>query len=102
MSSSAEERQCSHGSGSGEEEEEEQQQQQQEAEHYCRAMQLVGSSVIAMVLQAATELDLFHILAKAGQASTSEISAQFPTTNPAAPAMIDRIVYFLSSHLFHP
>ncbi|KAJ9680997.1 hypothetical protein PVL29_020085 [Vitis rotundifolia] len=90
MGSSTEERQCSHGS-TGEEE-------VQEAEHYCNAMQLVASSLLPMVMQTAIELGLFHIIAKAGQASASEIASQLPANNPAAPVMLDRILYFLTSH----
>ncbi|KAL6322172.1 hypothetical protein AAG906_005115 [Vitis piasezkii] len=91
MGSSTEERQYSHGS-TGEEEE------VQEAEHYCNAMQLVASSLLPMVMQTAIELGLFHIIAKAGQASASEIASQLRANNPAAPIMLDRILYFLTSH----
>ncbi|KAJ9681002.1 hypothetical protein PVL29_020086 [Vitis rotundifolia] len=91
MGSSTEEGQCSHGS-TGEEEE------VQEAEHYCNAMQLVTSSLLPMVMQTAIELGLFHIIAKAGQASASEIASQLPANNPAAPIMLGRILYFLTSH----
>ena len=86
MGSSTVERQCS-------------QQQEEEAEHYCNAMRLVGSSVLPMVMQAAIELDLFGIIAKAGQASAGEIASQLPANNPAAAAiMLDRILYFLTSY----
>uniref|UniRef100_A0A5B7BL78 Putative O-methyltransferase 2 n=1 Tax=Davidia involucrata TaxID=16924 RepID=A0A5B7BL78_DAVIN len=77
-----------------------------EEEQSSYAMQLVNSSVLPMVMQAAVELDLLEIIAKAGpgaQLSPSEIASQMPTTtrcrsNPEAPAMLDRILLLLASY----
>ncbi|XP_038695131.1 caffeic acid 3-O-methyltransferase 1-like [Tripterygium wilfordii] len=70
-------------------------------EHYSYAMQLVNSSVLPMVMHAAIELEVFEILAKAGEGaklSSSEIAKQMPTKNPDAPMMIDRILNLLAAH----
>ncbi|XP_038696500.1 caffeic acid 3-O-methyltransferase 1-like [Tripterygium wilfordii] len=70
-------------------------------EHYSYAMQLVNSSVLPMALHAAIELEVFEILAKAGEGaklSSSEIAKQMPTKNPDAPMMIDRILNLLAAH----
>ncbi|KAA8520801.1 hypothetical protein F0562_014927 [Nyssa sinensis] len=72
-----------------------------EEEQCSNAMQLVNSSVLPMVMQAAVELDLLEFIAKAGpgaQLSPSEIASQMPTTIPGAPAMLDRILRLLASY----
>ncbi|KAK9280665.1 hypothetical protein L1049_014362 [Liquidambar formosana] len=70
-------------------------------QHCSYAMQLVSSSVLPMVMQAAIELNLLEIIAKAGpggRLSSSEIAAQLPTQNPDAPIMVDRILRLLATH----
>lgn len=54
-----------------------------------------------MTLQAAFELGVFEILAKAGDGaklSPPEIAAEITTTNPDAASMIDRMLRLLASH----
>ncbi|XP_015888915.2 cathecol O-methyltransferase 1 [Ziziphus jujuba] len=70
-------------------------------ESFSYAMQLAMSSVLSMSMQCAIELGIFDIIAKAGQEaklSPSEIAAHMPTTNPDAPAMLDRLLRLLASH----
>lgn len=65
------------------------------------AMHLTSLSVLPMTLKAATELDVFEIIARAGPGaylSPGEIAAQLPTNNPNAPAMLDRMLRLLASH----
>lgn len=72
-----------------------------EEQHYAYAMQLATLSVVPMTLQAAFELGVFEILAKAGngaELSPTEIAAEITTTNPEAAAMIDRMLRLLASH----
>ncbi|XP_022937505.1 caffeic acid 3-O-methyltransferase-like [Cucurbita moschata] len=73
----------------------------QEQQHYAYAAQLVTSTVLPMTLQAAFELGLFEILAKAGdgaELSPTEIAAKITTSNPDAASMIDRILRLLAAH----
>ncbi|XP_023005450.1 caffeic acid 3-O-methyltransferase-like isoform X2 [Cucurbita maxima] len=73
----------------------------QEQHHYAYAAQLVTSTVLLMTLQAAFELGLFEILAKAGdgaELSPTEIAAKITTSNPDAASMIDRILRLLAAH----
>ncbi|XP_022937440.1 caffeic acid 3-O-methyltransferase-like isoform X3 [Cucurbita moschata] len=73
----------------------------QQHQHFAYAMQLVTSSVLPMTLQAAFELGLFEILAKAGngaELSPTEITAKITTSNPDAASMIDRILRLLATH----
>ncbi|XP_048317967.2 caffeic acid 3-O-methyltransferase 1 [Ziziphus jujuba] len=68
---------------------------------FSYAMQLAMSSVLSMSLQCAIELGIFDIIAKAGheaKLSPSVIAAHMPTTNPDAPAMLDRLLSLLASH----
>ncbi|KAA8538619.1 hypothetical protein F0562_028187 [Nyssa sinensis] len=54
-----------------------------------------------MVLNAAIELHLFDIIARAGphtQISAADFASKLPTQNPDAPAMLDRILRLLASH----
>nr|Q42653.1 RecName: Full=Flavone 3'-O-methyltransferase OMT2 [Chrysosplenium americanum]AAA86982.1 caffeic acid O-methyl transferase [Chrysosplenium americanum] len=63
------------------------------------AMQLACASVLPMVLKSAIELDLLEIIR--GQdtcMSPTEIASHLPTTNPDAPAMVDRILRLLSCY----
>ncbi|KAH9725347.1 Flavone 3'-O-methyltransferase 1 [Citrus sinensis] len=71
-------------------------------ESFAYANQLVTGSVLPMTMQAAIELGVFKIIAKAGPGakfSASEIAAQLPATkNKDAPMMLDRILRLLASH----
>ncbi|KAK9205093.1 hypothetical protein WN943_015360 [Citrus x changshan-huyou] len=71
-------------------------------ESFAYANQLVMGSVLPMTMQAAIELGVFKIIAKAGPGakfSASEIAAQLPATkNKDAPMMLDRILRLLASH----
>ncbi|XP_022880297.1 caffeic acid 3-O-methyltransferase-like isoform X2 [Olea europaea var. sylvestris] len=74
---------------------------EEESKRYAYAMQLVTSSTLPFVLNAAMELNLFEILAKAGpssQMSPGEIASHMPTTNADAPAMLDRMLRLLVSY----
>jgi flavonol 3-O-methyltransferase/caffeic acid 3-O-methyltransferase len=66
------------------------------------AMQLSSSAVLPMTLKNAIELGMLEILTGAGgkMLSPSEVVAQLPapTTNPDAPAMVDRILHLLASY----
>ncbi|KAK9115015.1 hypothetical protein Syun_021812 [Stephania yunnanensis] len=72
-----------------------------EDENLTFAMQLVYAQVLPMVLHAATELDLFEIIASAGagaKLSPSQIATHLPTTNPDAPATLDRLLRHLAGY----
>ncbi|KAL8102005.1 caffeic acid 3-O-methyltransferase-like [Apium graveolens] len=84
--------------------------QAEDADQFAWGLQLNGGTIIGMVMKAAIELDLFEIIAKASTAngtspfgddakkmSSDDIVAQLPTKNPAAPAMLDRILRFLAA-----
>ena len=65
------------------------------------AMLLSTSSAQAMVLKTVIELDVLEIIKRAGagaQLSPTEITAQFPTQNPEAPSMLDRMLRLLASY----
>lgn len=81
-----------------------------DASDFTRVLQLNNGAVLGMVMKAAIELDLFEIIAKAStvngtspfgddakKMSSDDIVAQLPTQNPAAPAMLDRILRFLAA-----
>ncbi|KAJ4848142.1 hypothetical protein Tsubulata_039019 [Turnera subulata] len=75
--------------------------EEQEEETFSFAVQIAMGSVFPMVMQAAIELGIFDIIARAGpdaKLSASEIAAQLPTKNPEAPTMLDRILRLLTSH----
>ena len=75
--------------------------QEEEEESFTSAMQLVGSSVLSMSLQAAFELGVFDAIAKAGNTaslSAKEIAAITCCTNPEALTMLDRLLSLLASH----
>nr|WMY23412.1 COMT protein [Stephania japonica] len=70
-------------------------------EDFLFAMQLASGSVLPMVLQAAIELQVLEIIAKAGHGahlSPKEIVSQIPTHNLQASDMLDRILRLLASH----
>ncbi|CAI9764911.1 unnamed protein product [Fraxinus pennsylvanica] len=74
---------------------------EEESKRFTYATQLVTSSVLPMTLNAAMELNVFEILAKAGpdaQISPHEIASHMPTTNSDAPAMLDRMLRLLVSY----
>ena len=65
------------------------------------ALLLSSSHVFPMVLNAAIELNLFEIIAKASPdayLSPSEIASKLPTQNPDAPYMLDRMLRLLVSY----
>ncbi|KAK1305543.1 Caffeic acid 3-O-methyltransferase 1 [Acorus calamus] len=67
--------------------------------HY--SFKLASSPILPMTLKAVLELDLLEIIAAAGpgaQLSPAEVASKLPTTNPEAPAMLDRISRLLASH----
>ncbi|OMO82366.1 O-methyltransferase, family 2 [Corchorus olitorius] len=74
---------------------------EENTETFAFAIELVMASVLPMALKTAVEIGLLEIIAKAGpgaQLSASDIAAQMPTKNQAAPIMVDRIARLLASH----
>lgn len=74
---------------------------EEEEETWSSAMQLAMSIVLPMAMKTAIELDIFEIIAKAGDGaklSAPDIAAHLPTKNPDAPVMLDRILRLLASH----
>ncbi|XP_047315678.1 caffeic acid 3-O-methyltransferase-like [Impatiens glandulifera] len=72
----------------------------EEEEHRAYATQLVNSIALPMTMQAAIDLGVLEIIAKAGPKaalSPSEIAAKIPCKNPIAPAMLQRILKLLTS-----
>ncbi|KAL8102004.1 caffeic acid 3-O-methyltransferase-like [Apium graveolens] len=82
----------------------------EEASEFELALQVNSGAILGMVMKAAIELDIFEIMAKAStvngtspfgddakKLSSDDIVAQLPTQNPAASAMLDRILRFLAS-----
>lgn len=71
-------------------------------ENYEYALQITEMLSFPMVMQTAIELDLLGIIARAGpgrQLSAAEIAAALPAAgNPNAPAMLDRMLYFLATY----
>lgn len=69
---------------------------------FSEAMNLSLSLLKPMVMQTASDLCVFEIIAKAGHGaklSALEISSHFPSCkNPDAPAMLDRLLRLLASH----
>ncbi|EPS73905.1 hypothetical protein M569_00851 [Genlisea aurea] len=62
-------------------------------------MELAQGSILPMALKTAVELDLLRVVNQADAAvSASDLAAQLPTTNPAAPTMIDRILRLLAAN----
>nr|BDC79572.1 hypothetical plant O-methyltransferase [Anthriscus sylvestris] len=79
-------------------------------DEFTMGLKLNSGTILGMVTKAAIELDLFEIMAKAStvngvspfgddakKLSSDDIVAQLPTQNPAAPAMLDRILRFLAA-----
>lgn len=74
---------------------------QEEDNHRQYAMQLSSSSVLPMVLKATIDLDLLHIIAKAGPdalLSPNQIASQLNSDNPQTILVLDRILSLLSSY----
>ena len=82
-------------------EEKKEKEEREDEESFSRAMQLVGSVVLPMALQSATELGVFEVLKEAGEGaklSAKDIASKISCTNPQAASMLDRILTLLSSH----
>ncbi|KAI3464492.1 hypothetical protein Pfo_021155 [Paulownia fortunei] len=65
------------------------------------ALAACASHVFPMALSAAIQLDLFEIIAKAGDGahlSPSDIASQLPTTNDGAAVVLDLMLRLLASH----
>ncbi|KAH7838663.1 hypothetical protein Vadar_029618 [Vaccinium darrowii] len=80
--------------------------EKEEENQFIHAMELIGGSVLPVVLKALIELQVLDIIAEAGpgaQLSPSEILSRLPPSatlgsNPNAPEMLDRMLCFLVSH----
>ncbi|KVH94228.1 Caffeate O-methyltransferase (COMT) family [Cynara cardunculus var. scolymus] len=86
-----------------------------EEEELLRVTQMVGATVLPMVIKTAIELDLFEIMAKVtrdcggsggggggggGQFTSSDIASHLPTRNPETPIIIERILrYFVTKSI---
>ncbi|KAK1353207.1 Caffeic acid 3-O-methyltransferase [Heracleum sosnowskyi] len=83
----------------------------EDANEFARVLQLNSGTILGMVMKAAIELDLFEIMAKAASVggtspfgddakklSSDDIVAHLPTQNPAAEAMLERILRFLAAN----
>ncbi|ESW11022.1 hypothetical protein PHAVU_009G258900 [Phaseolus vulgaris] len=73
----------------------------EDAESFSRAMEIVGSVVLPMAVQSATELGVFEVLQEAGEGaklSAKEIASKISCSNPEAASMLDRLLALLSSH----
>ena len=73
----------------------------EEEEAFTYSWCLRSSHMFSYVLDAAIQLGLFDILAKAGpdaHLSSNEISSQLPTNNPDAPVFLDRMLQLLSCY----
>ncbi|RWR86528.1 caffeic acid 3-O-methyltransferase 1 [Cinnamomum micranthum f. kanehirae] len=65
------------------------------------AMQLASASTLPMALKVAIELNVLEIMAKASPGahlSSSQIASHFPTHNPDAPVILDRILGLLATY----
>nr|ABR18103.1 unknown [Picea sitchensis] len=70
-------------------------------DEWLLCMELGNFSYLPMAMKAAIELDVFQIIANAGngvQLSSRQIVAHIPTTNPDAAISLDRILKVLASH----
>ena len=68
---------------------------------FAYAMQLNNTTALTMSLQSVAELGVFDAIQKAGpdaKVSAKEIASLVSCENPAAPAMLDRILALLASH----
>lgn len=64
------------------------------------AMQLGTAYLLPMAVRTAIELGLLELIKEADPAVVfpADLAARLPTTNPEAPAMLDRILHLLSCH----
>ncbi|KAK9270315.1 hypothetical protein L1049_025893 [Liquidambar formosana] len=65
------------------------------------AIRLANTVILPMAIKSALELNILDIISAAGDGaflSPSDISAQLPTNNPAAPVLLDRLLRLLASH----
>ncbi|XP_037470624.1 flavone O-methyltransferase 1-like [Triticum dicoccoides] len=73
-----------------------------EEEACIYAMQLSSTALLPLTLKNAIELGMLEVLMGAGgkMLSPSEVAARLPTptTNPDAPAMVDRMLHLLASY----
>ncbi|XP_042474974.1 caffeic acid 3-O-methyltransferase-like [Macadamia integrifolia] len=72
-----------------------------EEESQLLAMQMVSASVLPMVLKAASELQVFDIIAQSGPGaslSPLDIVSRLPTKNPHASRLLDLMLRLLASH----
>ncbi|KAL1830382.1 hypothetical protein ACET3Z_000033 [Daucus carota] len=87
--------------------------EEKDANDFKRVLEVNGGTILGMVLKAAAEFNLFEIMAKAAAVdgaspfgddakmlSTEDIVAHLSTRNPAAKAMLDRILRFLAANSF--
>ncbi|XP_030952031.1 caffeic acid 3-O-methyltransferase-like isoform X2 [Quercus lobata] len=73
----------------------------EEDEACIQAMLISTTPIFCWVLKAATDLDLFGIIAGAGPAACmtpTEIASQLPTQDSEAPYRLDRMLRLLASH----
>ena len=73
----------------------------EEDEACIQAMLISTTPIFCWVLKAATDLDLFGIIAGAGPAACmtpTEIASQLPTQDSKAPSRLDRMLRLLASH----
>ncbi|KAF3942591.1 hypothetical protein CMV_030764, partial [Castanea mollissima] len=73
----------------------------EEDEACIQATLFSSTQIFGWVLKAATELDLFGIIAGAGPAgcmTPTEIASQLPTQDSEAPSRLDRMLRLLASH----
>ena len=72
-----------------------------EDESCVQAMLFATAYVFPMALKAAIELNLFDIMAEAGDSayvSPLEIASRLPTRNPNAASLVDRMLRLFASH----
>ena len=76
--------------------------QQQEEDDILFALKLMSSMAVPLAVRSAVELDIFNILAKAGdegaKLSAKDIASKIGSKNPEAPNMLDRLLSLLASH----
>ncbi|KAK1353225.1 Caffeic acid 3-O-methyltransferase [Heracleum sosnowskyi] len=78
----------------------------EDANEFARVLQLNSGTILGMIMKAVIELYLFEIMAKAAspsgddanKLSSDDIVAHRPTQNPAAKAMLERILRVLASN----
>jgi len=75
---------------------------EEEDEEACSfALSLIGDAFKFAALKTAMELDIIDMIKKSGRSArltVAEIAAKLPTSNPAAPTMLRRLLDYLVSH----